>query len=159
MAAQSNGNTTTAIVIIAGALLFYDKIFGKSEAETKADKAESQLLDVPQEKNPTLPNYKVKAKAGYITIRKNIGSLIGPQLALIKKAIGAGIYVSQNDVTAIINAFKVCRTKSEVNVLFRSYSTLYKRDLITDLQTSLTAPNKERIYTFINSLPDYLKLK
>ncbi len=158
MASEEKNNNTQTVIIIGAALLLWDKLVGKSEDEKKAEEEAKKLLNVPQEKNPTLENFKVPAKKGYAVMRKNIGTVLGPNAATIKKAIGNGYFVGMEEQSTILTALKKCITKTEMNILFRTYSALYKRDLLTDLQANLYPVNLEKAFAYINTLPNYIKL-
>lgn len=156
---QQSGNNDTMkwVVIIGGALLFYDKIFGKSKETKESEAEQSKIEDAPQAKNPTLENYKPDKKKpiGTVYIRTGSQRLLGQSAKDIKASFG---FFNDNE-TKILNAFKRAVTKPEINLLSRLYSALYKKDLMYDIKDNLNAKEILPIAKYINGLPEYVKGK
>lgn len=146
---------TPAILVGAG-LFFYNKIFGKSESEKGAEREESKIDTQDLKKNPFAENFtpskpKKSLRPGeYYYRRKTAPALMNKSAQEIKKAIG----IFTDDETAIVNAFKRAITKTEVNLIGRNYSAMYKRDLMFDLKDNLNAKELLPIFSYINKLPD-----
>ncbi len=155
MAEQAKDETMKYVVIFGGAILLWDKIFGKTEQEKAAAKQEQILTQVPQDKNPTLENYKLPPKKGYAIYRKNAGSILGNAAREIREAIGHGHFVNSSKILA---QMKRAVTKTEVNILFRSYNTIFKRDLLNDLKVNMPAGGLSQVLEYINTLPNYIKV-
>lgn len=166
MAAKDNNNAMTAAIIIGGALIFYDKIFGKSqeqkqleqEASTSKSKVTSQTTPVAQD--PTLDSYVApKPPKGYTVLRKKLGTVFADAAKQISKAIGNNVIITSYNRAQIVDAVKQALTKPEINLLWRTYKSVYKRDLTYDLDQALkNDPDTiKEIYSYINKLPNYTK--
>lgn len=158
MAQQQNTTNYTPLLIAAGVLLVWDKIFGKSEGEKQSEAEQKKLDDAPQTNNPTLENYKPPVKnipKGATLFRKSATKILLQSAKDIKNSIG----LFTDDEAKIVNAFKRAITKTEINLIARYYSALYKRDLMFDIKDNLSAKELLPIYKYINSLPDYTRLK
>jgi hypothetical protein len=156
------GLNTPTVLLLAGAGLFIiNKIFGKSEAEAKAETEEKKLLDVEPSKNPLTENYKPAAKIppGFIMIRTNKTTPGVPSNYFSKAVIDIknSIGTFTDDESKILASIKKAATKYEVNLMARTYSTLYKRDLLFDLKDNLNSKEILPILTHINKLPAFIK--
>jgi hypothetical protein len=87
--------------------------------------------------------------------RKSATKILLQSAKDIKNSIG----LFTDDEAKIVNAFKRAITKTEINLIARYYSALYKRDLMFDIKDNLSAKELLPIYKYINSLPDYTRLK
>lgn len=159
MAKSQGMNPQTVQILVLGGfgLLFYNKIFGKSDETKKAEAEEKKLDDAPLEKNPLMQTYKpLKPKKGYWILRRK--NDVGKNQALMAaREIKAAIGYFQDDETRIINAMKRAVTKSEINLISRLYAALYKKDLNYDLKDNLSKKELLPIFSYINKLPDFVK--
>lgn len=160
MAAKSQGMNpaNTQLLIFAGfGLLFYNKIFGKSEKEKEAAAEEKKLDDLPVDTNPLMQTYKPKnpPKGYWILRRKN--KVAQSQATQAAREIKAAIGTFTDDESKIVNAMKRAVTKSEINLIARIYAALYKRDLNYDLKDNLGKNELLPIFKYINKLPDFIK--
>jgi hypothetical protein len=154
-------NTPTVLLIAGGALFLINKIFGKSESDTKAESEENKITDRPTDKNPLLDSFKplTTKPAGTIIIRgvNTIPAVpanyFSSAVVMIHNAIGT----FTDDESAIMTAIKRAATQYELNAMAKVYAILYKKDLLTDLKDNLSSKELVPIYQHINKLPLYIK--
>lgn len=156
------GLNTPTILLIAGAGLFLiNKIFGKSEDDTKAESEEKKITDKEPDKNPLLDSFApLKTKpANTIIIRSTKttpgvpANYFSSAVVMLKNAIGT----FTDDESAIMTAIKRAATQYEMNVMAKVYAQLYKKDLLTELKSNLSTAELVPIYQHINKLPLYIK--
>ncbi|MEO5350743.1 MAG: hypothetical protein H7836_14030 [Magnetococcus sp. YQC-3] len=159
---NTSGLNTPTILLIGGSILFFwDKIFGKSEADKKAEAEEEKLTNVEPSKNPLTESFKPVSKIppGNIILRTTKTNPAVPAgyfskaVIDIKNAIGT----FTDDESKILSSIKKAATKYEINLMSRLYTQLYKRDLLFDLKDNLNAKEITPILTHINKLPLYIK--
>ena len=160
MAEQKDNTGMYLIAAGVGVLFLWDKIFGKSEEEKKLDTEEKKLDDKPPAANPTTNVFtQGKIPKGTIAIRTTKTKPAVPpdyfSKAVVALKLAFGTFT--DDETAIVAAIKRAATKSELNLMFKIYNLLYKRDLMYDLANNLNAKERLPIITYINKLPEYIK--
>lgn len=157
---SGGGDTMKWLIIGGGALFLFDKFFGKSESEKKTDEQENKLDLLPPDKNPLNQQYAPsKIPKGTIIIRstKTKPAVPAGYFGHAAKGIKDAIGTFTDDESAILANVKKAATKSEVAVISKVYSVLYKRDLLFDLKDNLNSKELLPILTYINKLPDYIK--
>lgn len=158
MAEEKTDNTTKYLIAGGIALVFvWDKIFGKSEEEKKADKEEEKISLLPPEKNPLQESFKpTKPPAGRILFRttKTVPAIPGDYLSKAATSIKFAIGKFTDDESAIISAMKRAATKTELNLIARTYAAVFKRDMWFDLKDNLNAGEMLPILQYVNKLPD-----
>lgn len=163
MAEQKKDNTTTYI-IVGGVLILvvWDKIFGKSEEEKKLEAVEEKLEKLPATENPTNANYQITKKPKDTIIIRTTKTVPAVPADYFSKAVVAlklAIGNFSDDEAAIVAALKKAVTKSELALIVKVYNQMFKQDLFTVLKDNLNAKELLPIFTYVNSLPNYIKGK
>jgi hypothetical protein len=160
MAQQKNDNT--GILVLAGmTLFFYNEIFGKSEADKKAE-ADEKKIEATLETNPfDYEHFKAKVPSDLIKSKKfRITSVnAGVTMRQAAKDIKNGWKFFDDDESQVINAFRQAKTKGDIALISKYYSFDFKQDLLYDLKTKMSKSERGNIYNFVNKLPEYIKLK
>jgi len=146
-----------------GGWLLYNRFFGKDRADREAEAASNVINQLPIDKNPLqTESYKPKAPApNTIAFRTDKTTPAVPKTYFVDAArdIRDSFGVFNDDEAKITRSIKKALTKQEVNLIARSYSALYKKDLFFDLNDKLNLKELAPIYKYINELPDTIKGK
>lgn len=141
-----------------GGYLLYNRFFGKKQEDLEANQASNEIRNLPIQKNPlqtesfkpTIP------KPNTITFRTDKTSPSVPKTFFVDAArdIKESFGVFNDDEARIIRSLKRARTQQEINLIARSYSALFRKDLFYDLNDRLNKKELAPIYQYILKLPN-----
>ena len=144
-----------------GAYILYNRFFGKKTEDIEAEKASATIKGLEPKSNPLqTETYRPAVKQpGFIYFRTDKTAPSVPKTYFLEAArdINNAFGIFNDDEAAITRAIKKAITKSEVNLISRAYSVLFKKDLFYQLNNKLNKNELEPIYNYILKLPDSIK--
>jgi hypothetical protein len=155
MAVQKQKTDYMPFVWIGGGLLLYNKFFGKTKEEQEGEHGKGVIEHTELKNNPfAVGSYKAPPKKEGFT-RWTLNSV---ETTNAIKQIDDGLGWLTDDISSIMNAIKIAKTRSDLYLIAGMYSKKYKRDLWTDL-SKLSDSNLAKVTAFVNKLPQYVKGK
>jgi len=140
-----------------GGYLIYNRFFGKKAEDREAEQASDEVRNLPIDKNPLqTETFKPPVnKSNFIAFRTDKTSPSVPKTFFVDAArdIKESFGVFNDDEARIIRSIKRAKTQTEVNIIARSYSALFRKDLFFDLNNKLNKTELAPIYTYILKLP------
>jgi len=165
MAKTKTDPKNTAILVGGGLLLFfYNDIFGKSSEEKEGENLQTQMENLPFDKNPfnyeaflsnLKKNYPIKSGYVRLTLFVSKGVVDVKKLATAERKLYTAIGYVVYNTSDIISVFQNCLTRLDVAILAKGYSKMYGKDLYNNMKSRMTDYDLGRVLKFVNKLPNY----